>query len=101
MPIGIYGDEIISFSNNDIEILEGDAIYIFSDGYADQFGGPKGKKFKYKPFKRILMSMQENTMHEQKEAIDKAIEDWKAYIDPTFNEPYEQIDDIVVIGIRL
>ena len=74
---------------------------MFSDGFADQFGGPKGKKFKYKPFKRILMSMQQNTLAEQKEAINKAIEDWKAYINPDTQQPYEQIDDIVVIGIRL
>ena len=100
MPIAIYL-KMDDFTLNEINYQKGDTIYMFSDGFADQFGGPKGKKFKYKPFKRILMSMQENTLAEQKEAINKAIEDWKAYINPDLNEPYEQIDDIVVIGIRL
>ncbi len=100
MPIAIYL-KMDDFTLNQINYQKGDTIYMFSDGFADQFGGPKGKKFKYKPFKRILMSMQENTMAEQKQAINKAIEDWKAYINPNTNEPYEQIDDIVVIGLRL
>ncbi len=100
MPIAIYL-KMDDFTLNEINYQKGDTLYMFSDGFADQFGGPKGKKFKYKPFKRILMAMQENTLVEQKEAINKAIEDWKAYINPETNEPYEQIDDIVVIGIRL
>jgi len=100
MPIAIHivMDE---FRLNEFELESGDALYVFSDGFADQFGGPKGKKFKYKPFKRLLIQNQHLSMNEQKEVLDKAIEEWKDYINPITNTHYEQIDDIVVIGIKI
>ncbi|GAB4286347.1 MAG: hypothetical protein Kow0068_11930 [Marinilabiliales bacterium] len=99
MPVAIH---IIMepFTTNELELKPGDTIYMFSDGFADQFGGKKGKKFMYKPFKKLLLQMQNESMNTQREKLDKAIEDWKAFSNPYTNEPYEQIDDIVVVGVR-
>ena len=72
---------------------EGDLIYIFSDGFVDQFGGEKGKEFKIQPFRDLLLSVQENNMYDQKTMIYKTFEDWKGDL--------EQIDDICVIGVRI
>ena len=68
-------------------------MYMFSDGYADQFGGPKGKKFKYKPFKRLLSENRDKPMKEQKELLDSAFETWRGNL--------EQIDDVVVLGVKI
>ncbi len=99
MPIAIY-EEMKPFTDNVIQLQKGDTIYMNSDGYEDQFGGPKGKKFMSKQFKNTVVAMQDKSMVEQGEFLDKSIEDWKAFIDPVTNEPYEQIDDILVIGVR-
>ncbi|PLW99798.1 MAG: hypothetical protein C0594_16565 [Marinilabiliales bacterium] len=101
MPIAIYL-KMDNFRNHVIELQKDDALYMFSDGYADQFGGPKGKKFKYKPFKRLILEGQVKSMPEQMDDLDSAIEKWKAFEDPiTGNPTFEQIDDIVVVGIRI
>lgn len=99
MPIAIY-EEMKPFTDNIIQLQKGDSIYMSSDGYEDQFGGPKGKKFMSKQFKNTVIAMQDKTMKEQGEFLDKAIEDWKSFIDPVTNEPFAQIDDILVIGVR-
>jgi len=91
-PIGAYIHRE-SFTNHSIQLMAGDSIYIFSDGFPDQFGGPTGRKFKYKPFKELLLSIQEFDMVAQRKLLDKAIEDWKG--------SYEQVDDICVIGVRV
>ncbi len=93
MPIGIHVFDNKPFTNNIVKINKGDKIYIFSDGYADQFGGPKGKKFKYKPFKRLLIDAYNKNMTEQKEFIDKTLVDWIGDLN--------QIDDILIIGIEI
>ena len=87
-------------STTRIDIETGDCFYMFSDGYADQFGGEKGKKFKYKPFKKLLIENSHLPMTAQKEILNKEIENWKAFINPYDNKKYEQIDDIVIFGIR-
>jgi len=92
MPIGIYV-ESRSFINHSIQLFENDTIYLFSDGYADQFGGPNDKKFKYKPFKELLITIQDKNMTEQQIILQKTIEDWKM--------GKHQIDDILVMGIRI
>ena len=92
-PIGAYINRE-DFTNHCFELTEGDSVYIFSDGFPDQFGGPSGKKFKYKPFKELLLSIQQHDMATQRTLLDKAIEDWKG-------STYEQIDDICVIGVRI
>ena len=99
MPVSIHV-VMDSFKSFEIQLEKNDTVYIFSDGFADQFGGQKGKKFMYKPFKKLLLSMQNQPMVEQKVVLDKAIEDWKGYEDPISGGTYEQIDDIVIIGIR-
>ncbi len=92
MPIAIY-DKMDNFTTHEIQLEKGDILYMFSDGYADQFGGPKGKKFKYRQFKQMLLDNADKPMQKQKEILDKAFEDWKVDI--------EQIDDDVVVGIRI
>ncbi len=92
MPIGIH-EEMKEFTNNELQLQKGDTLYIFSDGYPDQFGGEKGKKLKYKPFKKLFLNIQDKSMKEQKAVLDKTFEDWKGDL--------EQLDDVVVIGIRV
>ncbi len=81
-----------SFSNHHFDLQPGDTFYIFSDGFADQFGGHDNKKFTYKRFQQILTDNQERSMKQQQEILHQAIEDWK--------KGHKQIDDILVIGIR-
>jgi len=91
-PIGQY--EVMSpFTLHELELQKGDTIYSFSDGYADQFGGEHGKKFKYKPLKDLLLSIQDKSMPEQHNILVKAFDDWK--------KEHEQIDDVCMIGVRV
>ncbi|MBI4646232.1 MAG: SpoIIE family protein phosphatase [Bacteroidia bacterium] len=99
MPIAIYL-KMNNFTNNIIQLEDGDSLYMFTDGFADQFGGPKGKKFKYKTFKLLLLDNQDPPMIEQKSIYHDTIEAWKSYIDPVTGKIFEQIDDICIIGIR-
>ena len=92
MPVSI-SDHLRDFTNNEMELQQGDSFYIFTDGYADQFGGSKGKKFKYPPFKELLLSIQDLGMDEQKEILHSTIEKWRGNL--------EQVDDILIIGVRL
>jgi serine phosphatase RsbU (regulator of sigma subunit) len=91
-PIG-QSDNLQPYTTHKIELEKGDSIYIFSDGYADQFGGEKGKKYKAANFKRLLLSLQSEKMEKQKELINSEFENWKGNL--------EQIDDVCVIGIRI
>ena len=93
MPIGIYDDGGKTFTNNELQFQKGDVFYIFTDGYADQFGGPKGKKFMSKRFRQLFLEIQQMNMEEQGEFLDKTIEEWKG--------DGEQVDDILVIGVRI
>ena len=81
------------FTNHTVKLEKGDSVYLFTDGYADQFGGPNGKKFKYKKFQELLIEMQDNTMEEQKHILNYHHELWRGSL--------EQVDDILVIGIRI
>ncbi|MGZ4054825.1 MAG: ligand-binding sensor domain-containing protein [Bacteroidia bacterium] len=93
-PIGVFiGEELQQFTNHEWELQKGDCIYIFTDGYADQFGGPKGKKFKYKQFQELLLNNHQKPFEEQKIILEKTIVDWIGDL--------EQIDDILVIGIKI
>jgi len=92
MPIAIY-EKMDNFTTHEIQLEKGDQLYMFSDGYADQFGGPKGKKFKYKAFKRLLLENADKPMQEQKEILNQAFENWRGDL--------EQIDDVVVVGIKI
>jgi serine phosphatase RsbU (regulator of sigma subunit)/Tfp pilus assembly protein PilF len=91
-PIGQF-DNPEPYTTHSFELQKGDSIYIFSDGYVDQFGGEKGKKFKAKAFRGLLLSIQDKSMEEQKIIIDEAFETWRGSL--------EQIDDVCVIGVRI
>ncbi|HWY11416.1 MAG TPA: two-component regulator propeller domain-containing protein [Bacteroidia bacterium] len=91
-PIGKY-DKETTFSVHTVELKKGDSVYLFTDGYADQFGGPNGKKFKYKNFKELLLAVNNLEMAAQKIKIEKALDEWKNNL--------EQVDDILLIGIRI
>jgi serine phosphatase RsbU (regulator of sigma subunit) len=93
MPIGIYYGEKESFTNYEINIQPGDSIYIFSDGLADQFGGPAGTKYKKSNIKKLLSEIYYLPMSEQKQIIEKEFYKWKDKVD--------QVDDITMIGIRI
>ena len=93
MPIGIHIAEKDSFTNNEIKLQKGDTLYIFSDGFIDQFGGDGGRKFMAKPFKRLLTEIQTSPMDEQKFILNETFDNWRG--------KYNQIDDIIIIGIRV
>ena len=93
-PIGSFVDEEPSnFTNNKIQLEKGDQIYIFSDGYPDQFGGPRGKKFMYKRFRELLVKNGKESLNKQKELLQESLFDWM--------KDEEQVDDILVIGVRV
>jgi len=81
------------YINHTIELQKGDTFYIFSDGYVDQFGGEKGKKFKSSNFKRLLLSIQNEPMNVQKKILQNNFSSWKGDLD--------QLDDVCVIGVRV
>lgn len=93
MPIGISVNHDQSFSQITIPFDKGDVFYLFSDGYVDQFGGPNDKKFKSRKFKELLLEIHEKDMDLQKDILRKALFDWKG--------DGEQIDDILVIGMKM
>jgi len=93
-PIGAFdGNQPQSFANNEIELSEGDCLYLFSDGYADQFGGLDGKKFMYRRFEELLLEIHNLSPNEQKDTLNKRLLKWKG--------SNEQVDDILVIGIKI
>lgn len=100
-PIGLFEDRK-PFSQHAMELKPGDALYLFSDGYADQFGGPAGKKFKYAQLKEIILASVNFPMDEQKKILDNAFEHWRKWKNNSENiTDLEQIDDVCVIGIRI
>ena len=93
-PIGISIDDTLRlFTNHEFELQKGDCVYIFSDGYPDQFGGPRGKKYKYEQFRQLLFGMHELPMEEQKILMENDFADWMGDL--------VQLDDVLVIGMRL
>lgn len=92
-PVGHMPERSGKFTNHKLQLEKGDVIYIFSDGYADQFGGPKGKKFKYKQMRDLLFAIHKKPMHEQKKELITVFNDWKGNL--------EQIDDVCIVGVRV
>ncbi len=92
MPVSIYA-KMLSFTNKEINLSKGDNIYIFSDGYADQFGGNSGRKFMKKRLRETFVSIQHLSMQEQKQKLDEIFENWRGQ--------YEQIDDVLIIGLKV
>ncbi len=93
MAVGYEPDAAEAFTTAELEVPPGAMLYLFSDGYADQFGGPKGKKFRYGPFKELLARIHTMSPEEQKAELDRVFEEWKG--------GQEQVDDVCVVGVRV
>jgi len=93
MPIGHHRKKDVDFTNHTIKIEQNDAVYMFSDGLVDQFGGEHGRKFRKVNFKKLLGIVAEMPMNDQKEMILKGYNDWK--------NNYEQVDDVLLMGLRV
>ncbi len=91
-PIG-YVDDPKPFTNHSLRLNTNDTVYLFTDGFADQFGGPKGKKYKYKQFEDGLLANNHKPLEEQKQILNASFVDWQGNL--------EQVDDVTVIGIKL
>jgi len=91
-PIGLT-DTPRPFTTHGLALNKGDAYYLITDGYADQFGGPKGKKFKYKPLQELLLANAGTSMEGQKSLLNETFENWRGSL--------EQVDDVTIIGIRV
>lgn len=93
-PIGSNWDGVAdTFVNHTIQLQKDDCIYVYTDGYADQFGGPKGKKFKYNQLKDLLVSSAHLPIDEHYHVLDKAFNEWRGQ--------QEQVDDVLVIGVKI
>jgi sigma-B regulation protein RsbU (phosphoserine phosphatase) len=91
--IGNMNETVLPYTNNTFQLETNDCIYLFTDGYADQFGGPKGKKLMRKQFEETLIENVSKSMAEQKLAVENTFNNWKG--------SKEQVDDVCVIGIRI
>jgi serine phosphatase RsbU (regulator of sigma subunit) len=89
----LYLDNPLPYTTHTIELQIGDSIYIFSDGYVDQFGGEKGKKYKTVNFKQRLLEFTQQPIMDQSALLDREFESWKGDL--------EQIDDVCVIGLKI
>jgi len=94
MPIGIYVKEKDSFTSHDIDLQKNDRLYMFSDGYVDQLGGDRDRKFSKARFKEMLMTHHQKSMDEQLQIYDQQLVEW-------VGEGNSQIDDILVMGVRI
>jgi len=93
MPVGKYTEKFDSFTRQKIQLKENDMLYAFTDGYPDQFGGPKGKKYKYKQLEENIKSILHLSMKEQKQHLDTSFENWKGKL--------EQVDDVCVFCVKV
>jgi serine phosphatase RsbU (regulator of sigma subunit) len=94
LPIGAYeGTGEVTFTNHEIEIMPGDCLYLFSDGYADQFGGENDKKFLISRFLKLLLEIHKHPLDEQKRILQDTLDRWMG--------KNSQVDDILVIGIKV
>ena len=93
MPVGKHDKQDTSFTLNEIELQKGDIIYTLTDGFPDQFGGARGKKFMIKRLRELIVENAHLPMTEQKQLLEKTFSDWVGEL--------EQIDDVTVIGIKI
>jgi serine phosphatase RsbU (regulator of sigma subunit) len=93
MPVGKHDRDQEMFTLHTIDIKEGDIVYTLTDGFPDQFGGEKGKKFMSKNLKELLVANSDLPMDEQKEVLAKAFTNWVGQL--------EQIDDVTLIGVKI
>jgi serine phosphatase RsbU (regulator of sigma subunit) len=92
MPVG-KGELMLPFSSQTVELYKDDILYLYTDGYPDQFGGPKGKKFKYKGLNNLLLSSSLLPLNEQSHLLAQTFTNWKGDL--------EQVDDVCLIGLKL
>ena len=92
MPVGVGAEEELCFTTHVYELKDKDTIYLFTDGFADQFGGPLNRKFKYKPFREMLTGISHLPMQEQKNILVKIFNEWKSNL--------QQVDDVLLLGFR-
>ncbi len=92
MPVGV-GERQEEFKLYNIDIKAGDTLYLYTDGYADQFGGPKGKKFKYKQLNDLLLANVNTSLKEQHTILNSTFKNWRGEL--------EQVDDVCIIGIKM
>ncbi|MGL4598115.1 MAG: tetratricopeptide repeat protein, partial [Bacteroidia bacterium] len=92
-PVGIHHGELKAFSKQTVTLEPNDQVYIFTDGFADQFGGPQGKKIKYKQLREVLLSDSAKAMHEQQQKLERTFDDWRGTLG--------QVDDVLILGIRI
>ncbi|CAN5417001.1 hypothetical protein BH09BAC5_BH09BAC5_27420 [soil metagenome] len=93
MPVGKSPREDVPFTTHVFDLQDGDIVYTLTDGYPDQFGGDKGKKFKYKQLEELIMSIHKKSMAEQKQILNSTIENWRGKL--------EQVDDILIIAVKI
>jgi serine phosphatase RsbU (regulator of sigma subunit) len=93
IPVGYSHDNHRAFNLHELNLEKGDMLFTYTDGYADQFGGPNGKKFKNKNLKQLFLSLSNKSVFEQKKEINHVFDTWKGNLD--------QVDDVLVIGIRI
>ena len=91
-PVG-KSDTYASFTTHVLNLAKGSLVYLFTDGYADQFGGPKGKKFKYKQLADLILRNKNLSMAEQRNILENTFSAWRGDM--------EQVDDVCIIGIKL
>ncbi len=96
MPIGVHVYDNKNFNNFIFDAKKGDCIYLFSDGYQDQFGGKKGTKFMTKNFKKLLLSIHEKSAAEQKNILENKLQEWM-----NAGKGHSQLDDILIIGLKI
>jgi serine phosphatase RsbU (regulator of sigma subunit) len=93
-PVGVFlGKELPPFTNHKLKVMPGDSVYLFSDGYPDQFGGPKGKKFKYNQLKKVLLDNQHISVRSNAKILEDILKHWQGDL--------EQVDDILIIGFKI
>jgi serine phosphatase RsbU (regulator of sigma subunit) len=93
MPIGKHVNDKNSFTLQTVELQKGDMVYTLTDGFSDQFGGGKGKKFKAKHLQELLLSIAHEPMEIQKQKLNNVFDNWKGNL--------EQVDDVCLIGVRI
>lgn len=93
MPVGKHDKDNMPFTQHEFDLQSGDMVYTLTDGFPDQFGGPKGKKFKYKQLEELLISISHESMKIQKQKLEEVFKNWQGDL--------EQVDDVCVIGIRI
>ena len=92
MPVG-KGENLNSFTLQQVDLQKGDTIYLYTDGYADQFGGPQGKKFLYKRLNEFILNINNEPFVHKGEKLDRTFEEWRGKL--------EQVDDVCVIGFKI